>query len=90
MGESDVYGRARDVSFPPIIDEEKGKYGTLMEQSILFSPHQGENGRQWKDQRYVCGPFKEKYRPEKRVDMNSIGWKTVLIPASYRLSTSST
>jgi hypothetical protein len=32
-GESDVNGRARNVSFPPIIDEKKSKYGTLMEQS---------------------------------------------------------
>ncbi len=34
---------------------------------------QGEKGRHWKDpQVYV--PFK-KYRREKSVDMNSIGWK---------------
>ncbi len=50
-GASDVNGRARSVSFPPIIDEKKGKYGTLMEQSMLFPPHQGENGRQWKNHR---------------------------------------
>jgi|LakMenEpi03Aug12_release.lakeMendotaPanAssembly.Ray.scaffolds.fasta_scaffold6115613_1 hypothetical protein len=38
-GARDVYGRARDVSFPPIIDEEKGEVwdvnGTI---HVVFTP----------------------------------------------------